>query len=64
MLIHANYKNGRYDYVKEVTLDNLIKVGDVAKFQRRSGWATIGVDPLRSSAPDGGYSGNERRGSF
>ena len=49
MLIRVIRNDSRYDMVKEHQLDNLIERGEVVKFQRSSGWVTIGIDPIRKA---------------
>ena len=61
MLVQVNWTNNRYDYVKDFMLDSLIEAGVVSRFLRSSGWVTVGVDPIRRSAPIEDYHGNERR---
>lgn len=61
MLIHVNWSNDKYDYVKDFMLESLIEAGAVARFLRSSGWVTVGVDPIRSKTPSREYTGNERR---
>jgi len=61
MLVQVHWTNNRYDYVKDFMLDNLIEAGVIARFLRSSGWVTIGVDPVRSSAENREYTGDERR---
>jgi len=63
MLVQVNWTNNRYDYVKDFMLDSLIEAGVVARFLRSSGWVTIGVDPIRTSAPNREFAGSERRSS-
>jgi hypothetical protein len=63
MLIHVNYADDRYDYVKDFMLDSLIESGAIAKFQRSTGWVRVGVDPIRKGRSESGYSGAERRAS-
>jgi hypothetical protein len=60
MLIHVEYDDNRYDYVKNFQLDKLLEMEKVHKFQRRSGWVTVGVDPMRSKRSPN-YTGDERR---
>lgn len=48
MLIQVVYDDERFDYVKEFQLDALIESGKITRFKRRSGWVTIGVDPIRA----------------
>jgi hypothetical protein len=52
MLIHVNYPDNRYDYVKDTILHGLIESGKIARFKRYSGWATVGVDPVRKVQRD------------
>lgn len=61
MLVQVNWINNGYDYVKDFMLGSLIEAGVVARFLRESGWVTVGVDPVRSSTPNHGYNGSERR---
>ena len=61
MLVQVNWTNKKYDYVKDFMLDSLIEEGVVARFLRRSGWVTVGVDPVRSSSQKREYRGPERR---
>lgn len=61
MLIHVNWSNDKYDYVKDFMLESLIEAGAVARFLRSSGWVTVGVDPIRSKTASREYAGNERR---
>ncbi len=61
MMVRIVYHNNRYDMVKSTRLDELITANMVAKFQRASGWVTIGVDPIRASRRGAPYTGPERR---
>ena len=61
MMVRILYHNNRYDMVKSTRLDDLISSKSVAKFQRSSGWVTIGVDPIRSPKSSLPYNGPERR---
>jgi len=61
MLIQVNWSDSRYDYVKDFMLESLIESGKVSRFLRRSGWVTVGVDPVRLSGEAAGYAGSERR---
>ena len=47
MLIQVRYSDNRYDYVKTLLLDRLIEANEITGFRRRSGWVTIGADPIR-----------------
>lgn len=42
-------------------LDLLLERNLVRRFLRRSGWATVGVDPVRVSSQTNAYAGTERR---
>ena len=48
-------------------LDALLEKNRVTKFRRKSGWVTVGVDPVRTtSVPEDFqlFSGHERRDSY
>ena len=60
MLIRVIYTDETYDYLGHTQLDKFIELGRVAKFQRSSGWVTVGVDPIRTDH-HGYYGGHERR---
>jgi len=62
MLIRVRYTTGTYDYVSQAFLDDLIRGNRISQFLRSSGWATIGVDPVRKYSITGPYAGPERRG--
>lgn len=51
-LIPVYYPDFRLDYVNAYTLDSLIEANRIAKFKRRTGWVTLGVDPVRSGKRD------------
>lgn len=59
MIVWVNYVDGRYDYVKDFMLEPLIRCGALKQFKRSSGWARIGIDPIRKSRSC--YTGTERR---
>jgi hypothetical protein len=61
MLIQVKLKNDRYDYVKDFMIGDLIEAGAISGFQRRSGWVTIGVDPVRSNDLNRNYRDKEKR---
>lgn len=48
MLIHVQYNTHRFDFVKPSLLDDLIDAKKISKFKRSTGWATVGLDPIRS----------------
>jgi hypothetical protein len=43
-------------------LDLLLAHNLVRRFLRNSGWAVVGVDPIRATSSCAGYTGPERRG--
>lgn len=47
MLIHVNYTDNRFDYVKDNMLHSLIETRKIAKFRRSTGWVRVGIDPVR-----------------
>ena len=61
MMVRIIYHDNRYDMVKSTRLDDLINSNTVAKFERSSGWVTIGVDPVRTPKSRQPYTGQERR---
>ena len=57
-------KDGTYHHFTPRVLDVLLESHRVHKFKRANGWATVGVDPLRTRKQEqlnGGYHGPERR---
>ena len=48
MVIRIVYKDNVYDYVNDVLLDRFLDAGNIVKFQRRTGWVTVGKDPVRT----------------
>jgi len=48
-LIRVLYNDNRYDYVTDELLDNLLEAKRVAKFERSTGWTTVGLDPIRKA---------------
>ena len=57
-------KDGTYHHFTPRVLDVLLESHRVHKFKRANGWATVGVDPLRTKKHEtlnGGYHGPERR---
>lgn len=61
MLIRVRYSTGTYDYVSQAFLSDLIQSNKISQFLRSSGWATIGMDPIRECTMTA-YAGPERRG--
>ncbi len=57
-------KDGTYHHFTPRVLNVLLESHRVHKFKRSSGWATIGMDPVRIKkveAINGSYSGPDRR---
>lgn len=63
-MIRAELTDGSFIRVAPRGLDLLLRNGRVKRFLRTSGWAVVGIDPIRSSARTAGYAGPERRGSW
>ena len=62
MLIKAVLTDGCYITLSQEALDRLLEHKRVKCFERRSGWAVVGVQPIRlAAAIDNSYNGNERR---
>lgn len=53
------YPNGKYNMVQDLYLGNYIELDKILKFEKRDGWVTIGIDPIRGTG--GTYCGQERR---
>lgn len=51
-MVHVEYDDQRYDYVSNSALDRLLESKKILKFQRKDGWATVGVDPIRKTKRD------------
>lgn len=47
MGIKVFFSNGTFQTVSKSVLDNLIESQEILAFRRSSGWAIIGVHPLR-----------------
>jgi len=47
MLIKVMHEDGQIEEIESYQLDDLIQSKKIKKFQRSSGWVTIGVDPIR-----------------
>jgi len=60
MVIRIVYKDNVHDYVNDVLLGRFLDAGKIVKFQRRTGWVTVGMDPVRSGKQSA-YIGAERR---
>jgi hypothetical protein len=60
-MIRAELIDGGYIRVAPKGLDLLLKHGRVKRFLRDTGWAVVGVDPIRASARSASYRGPERR---
>lgn len=57
-------KDGTYHHFTPRVLDVLLESHRVHKFKRSSGWATVGVDPIRTKKADNSahhYGGMDRR---
>jgi len=61
MLIEVIYPGMKHDYVKDFMLHSLIENEKIIRFRRRSGWVTLGVDPVRDTTKRTNYNGVERR---
>ncbi len=48
MAIMVQYSNNTFGYVENRFLDVLIENDKIIAFRRGSGWAKIGLDPIRS----------------
>lgn len=51
-IIHVAYSDNSYDYVPDTQLDKLIESRKVVKFERVTGWARVGVDPVRKAGSE------------
>jgi len=60
MVIRIVYKDNVHDYVNDVLLDRFLDAGKIARFQRRTGWVTVGMDPVRTGMQTA-FIGAERR---
>lgn len=60
MLIRVVYDNNIHDYVKDFQLGRFLDAGKIVKFQRCTGWVTVGQDPVRQNKHTA-YIGAERR---
>ena len=47
MLIRVMYRDGKYDMVKDIVLDNLIHSEKILKLYLSGHWAVIGSGPIR-----------------
>lgn len=60
-------KDGTYHFFTPRVLDVLLESHRVQKFKRSSGWATVGIDPVRTRqavGADQDFNGMERRMRF
>ena len=64
MLIRVRYNDSHYDYVNRFQLNRLLENRQIVGFLRSSGWATIGVDPLRGKTTMPVAVKKERRSSL
>ena len=60
-MIRAELIDGSYIRVAPKGLDLLLRNGRVKRFLRDTGWAVVGIDPIRGSARSRQYTGPERR---
>lgn len=60
MLIQVLRTGNIYDYVKDFMLDSLIQSKGIVKFKRNTGWATIGIDPIRKNKRDSLFNDTDR----
>lgn len=63
MTIQVELIDGTYCRVVPKGLELLLSKELVRRFRRSSGWAVIGVDPVRVSNRQSAYTGHERRKS-
>lgn len=63
MLIPIINSSKEPDSVPPYVLDRMLACGEVHAFERSSGWAVVGRDPIRA-ARRGAYQGPERRRSI
>jgi len=61
-MIRAELVDGSFVRLAPKGLDLLLKHGQIKRFQRDTGWAVVGVDPIRAAARTINYHGFERRG--
>jgi len=61
MTIQVELIDGTYCRVVPKGLNLLLSRDLVKRFRRSSGWAVIGVDPIRRSQKHTGYAGPDRR---
>ena len=62
MLIAVQYRDGKFDMVKNLLLDELISSESVALFRRSDGWVVVDKDHVRRVESSGRYyMGVERR---
>ena len=58
--------DGTYHLFPPLVLDTLLEHNRVLKFKRKSGWVTVGIDPVRTMSrrlATGLFDGPERRAS-
>ena len=63
MGIMVHYGNGTFGFVENQALDDLIDSQTIIAFRRKSGWAQIGLDPIRRNRIPLPFEGRDRRGS-
>jgi hypothetical protein len=61
MMIPVQYRDGTYDRVKDLYLEQLISANKVDVFWRTSGPVVVGRDPIRGKHNSSLHHGVERR---
>jgi hypothetical protein len=51
-VIHVAYSDKSYDYVPDTLFEKMIESNKIVKFERTTGWATVGVDPIRKASDE------------
>jgi hypothetical protein len=62
-LIEVVFRDGTRGRVAPKALDLFLKTDKISRFKRSSGWATVGIDPIREEGESSAYRGPERRAS-
>lgn len=61
MLLRVVHQDGKYDYVTGAMLTLLLEAGDIALFERSSGWVPSSSAQVRKAESRVGHNGPERR---
>ena len=61
MLLRVVHQDGKYDYVTAAMLTRLLEAGEIALFERSTGWVPSGSAQVRKAESRAGHSGPERR---